>query len=84
MAELQDPYLRDQLLQRRRRLETAVADFPERNDLVQLMERVDQALLRMDEGSYGLCETCRDDLESFRAGAPNSDDLTLMAIRRTA
>jgi sigma-B regulation protein RsbU (phosphoserine phosphatase) len=30
------------------------------------MEQVDQALLRMDEGTYGLCETCRDPIERER------------------
>jgi len=66
MPEVQDPFLRDQLLHRRQRLETAVAESPGSEDLVRLMEQVDRALHRMDHGTYGLCGTCREPIERER------------------
>lgn len=54
--------LRDQLQDRRRRLERAVADVGEASDLVRLLQEVDSALKRMDGGLYGRCEVCREDV----------------------
>jgi sigma-B regulation protein RsbU (phosphoserine phosphatase) len=54
--------VRDQLMDRRRRLETA----PPVADVAQLLEAVDRALSKIDEGTFGLCETCHDPVEADR------------------
>jgi sigma-B regulation protein RsbU (phosphoserine phosphatase) len=66
MASTIDAFLRDQLLERRNKLENAVrhAEAPDR--LHVLLDEVDTALARMEEGSYGICETCHDPIESDR------------------
>lgn len=60
-----DPVLRRQLEERRRRLE-AVPVVDRRPDLVALIERVDDALRRMDEGCYGECCRCDGTVERER------------------
>jgi sigma-B regulation protein RsbU (phosphoserine phosphatase) len=57
--------LREQLLDRRGRLQTAVSLEPH-FDFARLLGEVDAALARFDTGSYGLCETCHDPIESDR------------------
>jgi len=66
MPEVQELVLKDQLTQRRRQLEKAVTVSRGRDDLVRLMEQVDQALERIDHGTYGLCEECHDPIEPDR------------------
>src|SRR5262245_52721196 len=50
--------LRAKLLDRRERLEHALAESGPLDDLVLLVQQVDQALARMDNGSYGSCRVC--------------------------
>jgi sigma-B regulation protein RsbU (phosphoserine phosphatase) len=57
--------LRDQLLLRRERLEQAMARGQAVNAL-KLLEEVDQALARMESGSYGLCDQCHSAVEPDR------------------
>src|SRR5512139_3124960 len=57
---------RDQLEDRRRRLHRAVSEVGSRPDLDHLLGEVDRALGRVDEGTYGICETCGDPIESER------------------
>jgi phosphoserine phosphatase RsbU/P len=57
--------LRDQLVMRRQKLETAIARSETAN-LVQLLNEVDQALERVDIGSYGICEHCKGTVETER------------------
>jgi sigma-B regulation protein RsbU (phosphoserine phosphatase) len=67
MATSIDPFLRDQLLDRRKRLEHAAVHQPNsagRFDV--LLQEVDRALARMEDGSYGLCEVCHDTIERDR------------------
>jgi phosphoserine phosphatase RsbU/P len=59
------PIFRDQLLNRRRRLESAAAS-PAAGDVPRLLEEVDEALRRIDVGMFGLCETCREPVEADR------------------
>jgi len=59
------PLLRDQLLDRRRKLETAAADRVT-EDVSRLLQEVDAALGRMDVGTFGLCDTCHDAIETER------------------
>ncbi len=66
MATHLDSFLRTQLVDRRRKLEDAVASSPSRLDLTSLLRDVDAALSRMDAGIFGLCEECHEPIESER------------------
>jgi len=66
MVTAVDSFLRDQLLTRREKLDRAVRSPGGSVHLQSLLEQVDDALERMEEGSYGLCEVCRDSIESDR------------------
>lgn len=71
------PLLREQLINRRHRLEDAVTDFQRPAELTRLLAEVDAALDRMDLGTYGICEVCHDSVESERLIA---DPLTRFCI----
>jgi phosphoserine phosphatase RsbU/P len=60
------PVLREQLIDRRQKLETAITVLDGNADVLRLLGEVDAALGRMDDGSYGLCEACHDPIESDR------------------
>jgi phosphoserine phosphatase RsbU/P len=60
------PILRDQLLERRSKLEAAPASFRRGDEVTRLLQDVDAALRRMDAGTFGLCETCGDPVEPDR------------------
>ncbi len=62
---VRDDVLRAQLVDRRRRLETA-AQRMDGMYLSDLLREVDSALERMDSGTYGRCETCHDPIEPER------------------
>lgn len=66
MPAVIDNYLELQLLSRRDKLEQAAArsDAPAR--LQNLLAEVDRALAKLDDGSYGICETCHDSIECDR------------------
>jgi sigma-B regulation protein RsbU (phosphoserine phosphatase) len=68
--------LRDQLVIRRRKLETAAAKAQTAN-LLQLLEQVDRALERVDNGTYGVCEVCVGTIEPERLIA---DPLTQLCL----
>jgi len=55
--------LRSKLLDRRRRLETAVREEGAPDDLVFLVQQVDAALRRMETGTYGVCTVCSTSIE---------------------
>ena len=61
-----EPLLREQLIDRRHRLEAAAPAFHRPAELSRLLEEVDAALHRMDIGNYGLCEVCHDPVETER------------------
>ena len=61
-----EPILREQLIDRRQKLETAASPFHRPAELTRLLKEVDAALHRMDEGTYGLCEVCNDPIEPER------------------
>ncbi len=69
MATHFDSALRTQLVSRRQRLEEAVTATPGRSYLTSLLQEVDAALSRMDDGSFGLCEECHEPIESERLSA---------------
>jgi sigma-B regulation protein RsbU (phosphoserine phosphatase) len=58
--------LRQRLLDRSQRLQTAIGEFKETTQLIRLLEEVDSALERMDKGSYGLCDVCQGQIEEER------------------
>ncbi len=60
------PVIREQLLVRRQKLETARVGLAQNADLARLLSEVDAALQRMDAGTYGMCEACHDPIESDR------------------
>ncbi|HEU5403453.1 MAG TPA: SpoIIE family protein phosphatase [Terriglobales bacterium] len=66
MATLEVSFLHNQLEQRKRRLEQAMALAPRNGSLVGLLHEVDSALDRMDKGTYGICETCHESIEQDR------------------
>ena len=58
MAAVIDGFLREQLYERRQRLQQAAAAETDDSDRLHLLlAEVDGALARLDNGSYGLCET---------------------------
>ena len=69
MAEVTEPYLREQLEKRRDELKQAIASpaagVPPAAFL-HLLHEVDSALERMDEGTFGICEACHDTIEKER------------------
>jgi sigma-B regulation protein RsbU (phosphoserine phosphatase) len=60
------PLARQQIVDRRGKLEAAVTALGPRPELVQLLAEVDAALGRLDLGTYGLCETCHEPVEADR------------------
>ena len=52
--------IRNQLLDRRTRLQRAREEVGEAGDLVGLLQEVDTALSRLDQDTYGECEVCGD------------------------
>ncbi|MGH9749505.1 MAG: SpoIIE family protein phosphatase [Candidatus Polarisedimenticolia bacterium] len=65
-AGLSDPILREELLDRRRRLQEASARSGEDAALTRLLQDVDEALRRFEAGTYGLCDVCDDTVEKDR------------------
>jgi hypothetical protein len=63
MATLEIAFLQDQLEDRKRRLQAAIAVAPPNADLAGLLHEVDSALARMAEGSFGLCQECHEPVE---------------------
>ena len=61
--------IRDQLLDRRQRLQTVIADAPDALPLSQLLEEVDATLARIELGTFGLCDVCHDPIETGRIHA---------------
>jgi sigma-B regulation protein RsbU (phosphoserine phosphatase) len=58
--------LRNQLVDRRQKLEAASEVTKENPDIVRLIGEVDSALKRMDDGTYGLCRVCHEPIEAER------------------
>ncbi len=69
MPEIMDPYLREQLEKRRDELKQALASPAAQvapAAFFQLLQEVDSALARMEQGTYGICEACHDTIEKDR------------------
>jgi sigma-B regulation protein RsbU (phosphoserine phosphatase) len=69
MAEISEPYLRDQLEKRRAELTAAISSAPVATPpapFLELLSEVDSALERMDHGTYGICPECNEPVEKER------------------
>lgn len=55
--------LRADLIDWRQRLEIAIGQFEDNSHLAPLLSEVDLALHRMESGSNGMCEECREEIE---------------------
>ena len=55
-----DLVMREQLVQRRERVVTAISSTGPDPQLIALLEEVDTALERLESGTYGLCEVCHE------------------------
>jgi sigma-B regulation protein RsbU (phosphoserine phosphatase) len=63
MNAVTDTALRAQLAHRRERLREAIPEARDSTQLVRLLQEVEAALKRVDDGSYGICEVCHDPIE---------------------
>lgn len=72
--------LRDQLLARRQKLEAAAARKQTAN-LLQLMEQVDKALEKIDQGTFGVCEVCLGTVNQERLWADPLASVCLDCLR---
>jgi len=66
MATGIDQFMREQLLDRRLKLEHAGHHSHDSDRFQLLLEEVDSALARIDNGCYGICEYCHDTIECDR------------------
>ncbi len=66
MATTETNYLRTELELRRERLLAASATETSDGLLHQLLSSVDAALSRLQQGTFGICETCHDTIETDR------------------
>ncbi|MGO8796638.1 MAG: SpoIIE family protein phosphatase [Candidatus Sulfotelmatobacter sp.] len=66
MATLEMAFLHNQLEERKRRLQAAIALAPPKAGLASLLREVDSALERMAKGTYGLCQECHETIEQDR------------------
>lgn len=63
------PLMRERLVERRQQLAAAAPASGAAAEMTRLLQEVDAALRRMDAGTFGLCETCRDPIEPDRLAA---------------
>lgn len=58
--------IKNQLVERRQKLQTSARQLNDNHDLYNLLREVDSALERIDHGSFGKCEICHDEIEKDR------------------
>jgi sigma-B regulation protein RsbU (phosphoserine phosphatase) len=66
MATIADNFMRGQLVERRNRLQLAVGESDNASRYARLLAEVDAALARIEDGSYGICESCHESIEYDR------------------
>ena len=66
MNGLNIPSLKNHLTERRDRLQETIKYVPDPIKLFTLLQQVDSALERIDDGSYGICDVCHDPIETDR------------------
>ena len=60
------PAIREQLIDRRQTVELEMARVGHTADLDRFLRETDDALARLEDGSYGICETCHEPIEAER------------------
>ena len=60
MPDITESFLRDQLVERRQRLQSTAKALGRQGGIAELLDEVDAALARMETGTYGLCDTCHE------------------------
>lgn len=68
MDNLNLPFFRKQLVERRERLEDSAKNLTEPVKIYRLLQQIDRTLERIDKGSFGICEVCHDHIEPERLG----------------
>ncbi len=58
--------LQSQLIDRRKKIERAMTTISQQERLAALLQEVDLALEKMNKGTYGVCETCKEEIEPER------------------
>lgn len=66
METINTDLVRQQLQERREKLQEAIPQTKESSQLRDLLKEVDTALEKIARGTYGLCEACHDTIESER------------------
>jgi sigma-B regulation protein RsbU (phosphoserine phosphatase) len=66
MEEARDVDLKEQILQRREKLQSALLKSAQNESLIKLLHEVDVALEKMHKDKYGLCEACYEPIEKER------------------
>jgi sigma-B regulation protein RsbU (phosphoserine phosphatase) len=66
MAVDMNRLIQEQLIQKRRQLREAGAQAAQKRELERLLNEVDAALERIDQGTYGLCQVCHEPIETER------------------
>ncbi|MGA7412080.1 MAG: SpoIIE family protein phosphatase [Bryobacteraceae bacterium] len=66
MATVVNGFMREQLLDRRAKLKRAEDRADGNGHLRSLLDEVDDALRRMEDGSFGMCESCHETIEGDR------------------
>jgi sigma-B regulation protein RsbU (phosphoserine phosphatase) len=64
MSDVLHSIVRDQLDDRRSKLSGLIDSSPKNSQLLQLLDQVDSAIEKLDNGTYGLCETCNESIEA--------------------
>jgi sigma-B regulation protein RsbU (phosphoserine phosphatase) len=77
MASVGDSFFQEQLTKRRQRLEAVTARNGETAEIHRLVEQVDAALARLENGTFGICEMCGGAMEPERL---ISDPLTRVCL----
>jgi sigma-B regulation protein RsbU (phosphoserine phosphatase) len=67
-AENQETF-RQQLLERKQRIEATLPAMADTREAARLLKEVDGALERLDQGYFGVCEVCRGEIEGERLAA---------------
>jgi sigma-B regulation protein RsbU (phosphoserine phosphatase) len=66
MTTINLPAIKNQLVDRRERLQQTIKYVPDPDKLFNLLQQVDSALERIDNGTYGICDVCHDPIEDDR------------------
>lgn len=66
MENLNLPFLRKQLTERRERLENSAENLTEPVKIYRLLQQIDRTLEKINKGSFGICDVCHDPIEPER------------------